>query len=443
MQNLKQENSNLLERIIWLIRLRWIAAAGVVCTLLFIKYSLHFSFPYHFLYAVVFLLIFYNIILYFLCGRLRQKYPEHVFAPVFTNVQISFDLLCLALLIHFSGGVENPFIFYFIFHMIIASILLSRRASFLQATYAIFLFLAMIISEYSGILPHYCLDMLFTGTAHTNPLYLFGVSFAFISTLYFAVYMATSISIKLWEKEGYLEEANKMLEEKDRIKSEYVLRVTHDIKESLAAVQSCVEPVAEKILGPLNSKQDTLLTTAITRTKRLIFFVNALLEITKIKLTQKVKMQYFDLQDVVKTVSQDIIGRAQSKGITFKVNVSPAVVKIYGIRLYIEEAILNLLANSVKYSSRGGTISLDIEEKNNTICIYVRDNGVGIPKEDLPHIFEEFYRAKNVRKIEREGTGLGLAIAKKIVEMHGGKIWLESEEHKGTEIFIELPKKHG
>lgn len=427
------------ERIAWLIRLRWIAVAGVICTLLFVKYILNFSLPYYSLYGVVFVFVFYNIILYFLPGYLKKKYPGHLFAPILANVQISFDLLCLSILIHFSGGIENPFIFYFIFHMIIASILLSRKASFLQATYAVFLFLVVVIGEYTGILLHRCL-VDFTPDMHTNLLYLLGVSFVFITTLYLAVYMATSISTKLREQEKSLQEANSLLQEKDRVKSEYVLRVSHDIKESLAAIQSCIEPVTEGITGTLNRAQSDLLVSAEERAHRLIFFVNALLEITRIKLTKKLDMKQISLCDIIKSVSQDIMARAQHKGVTFTVTMSPSIDTIEGVRVYIEEAILNLLANSVKYTPQGGTISFRIDDKVDDILIIVSDSGIGIPKDELPHIFEEFYRARNVRKIERLGTGLGLSITREIVEMHKGKIWFESEEGKGTTFYIQLPK---
>lgn len=424
----------------WLIRLRWIAAVGVFCALIFVKNYLKFSLPYNVLYSIAGILLIYNGIFYYSVHKFKELLRDYKYANFFAHLQISLDLLSLALLIHFSGGIENPFIFYFIFHMIIASILLSRKASFLQATYAVFLFVFIVLSEYKGFLPHYCLDTFVLSSLHDNVLYVSGIFFVFLTTVYFAVYMATTISATLKEREKNLQEVNLQLQEKDQIKSEYVLRVSHDIKESLAAVQSCIEPVTEKIVGSLNEVQNNLLSTAVGRTQRLIFFVNALLDITRLKLTKKLQMGYFSLADMIHNLSKDIVARAQSKGISFIVHMDSTIGTFKGFKVYIEEAIMNLLANSLKYTPRGGKITLSVNDMSTYIRIIINDTGIGIPADEMPHIFEEFYRAKNVRKIEKQGTGLGLSVTKEIIEKHHGKIRVVSEEHKGTTFEIELPK---
>jgi signal transduction histidine kinase len=111
-----------------------------------------------------------------------------------------------------------------------------------------------------------------------------------------------------------------------------------------------------------------------------------------------------------------------------------------GVRVYIEEAIANLLANSVKYTPQGGRIDITINDKGRDLLIQIKDTGIGIPKDEIPRLFEEFYRGKNAKKIEKMGTGLGLSIAKEIVDMHNGKIWAESEEGRGSTFYIKLPK---
>src|SRR3989338_1256387 len=188
------------ERIHWLIKLRWIAAAGVSLTVFFSSKILKFSLPFFPLYTTIIFLAAYNLVFSLSLSLIRGKASLRLMNRI-ANAQISLDLLSLTALIHFSGGVENPFIFYFIFHMIIAGILLSRRASFLQATLAALLFLAMAVSEYSGILAHHGLGRFIGQDRYNNFIYLSGVSFVFISTIYIAVYMAASISQKLRERE--------------------------------------------------------------------------------------------------------------------------------------------------------------------------------------------------------------------------------------------------
>ncbi len=427
------------ERLYWLIRLRWIAVASVFLTVFLSEHILEFSLPVVPLYAAAAGLGIYNLAFLLLLRSIRGR-ESFVILNRIANGQISLDLFSLVILIHFSGGIENPFLFYFIFHMIIASILLGRRASFLQATFAVLLFSVMVSLEYFAILPHYCLSKFIIQDQHHNFIYITGVASVFISTLYIAVYMATSISRRLKQREKVLEEANLQLEEKDRIKSEYVLRVSHGIKEHLSAIQGCLEPVAGGITGELNAKQFDLVQRAAQRTAKLMSFVVALLQITRIKLYKEMKMEYFSLKDSVLEAIDDTGSKAKAKNISVGFTVEPGVDKIRASREYVQETLTNLLVNSIKYTPPNGHIDVSVWDRGNMVLIEILDNGIGIPENELPRIFEEFYRASNAKETERDGTGLGLSIAKRVVEMHNGRIWVESEEGKGTKLSIELPK---
>ncbi|MFH1783421.1 MAG: HAMP domain-containing sensor histidine kinase [bacterium] len=447
----------LIERSYWFVRLRWIATAGIILAVFFTANILRIHISVFPLYSVGFLLGLYNFFFYIYLRRIEKRklnssFPKEkqneipkgsnlsIVIDRIANTQISLDLLSLAALIHFSGGIENPFIFYFIFHMIIASVLLSRRISFLQATFAVSLFCSMVSLEYLGIMKHYHLRGFIDQSLYNNPVYVAGVSFVFISTLYIAVYMATSISSKLRERERNLKEANKLLMEQDRIKSEYVLRVTHDIKEHLAAIQSCIEPVTGGITGSLNNKQMDLLDRAEKRTEKLLFFVKALLEMTRIKLKESIQMEYFSIKDTVKSTLAHIETKARNKRLAISSHFDPGVDKIRGSRPYIEETISNLLANAVKYTAHNGKVDINISDKGNSVLIKIQDTGIGISEDELPKIFEEFYRASNAKGVEKDGTGLGLSIAKQVVKRHNGKIWVESKLGEGSTFYIRLPK---
>jgi len=432
----------LIERIYWLIRLRWIAVIGIVCAVLFTEKIINIPLAYLPLYSIATFLGLYNLVFLLYLKQIGKKDTTNlpIIANRIANTQISLDLLSLTTLIHFSGGIENPFIFYFIFHMIIASILLSRRAAFLQATLSILLLTITVVLEYLGILSHYCLKGFIHSSLHDDLLYIIAVDFVFISTIYIAVYMATSISKRLREREESLRQVNLLLAEKDRIKSEYVLRVSHDIKEHLSAIESCLDPVVEGITGELNSRQKDLIQRAQQRTDKLLFFVKALLEITRIKLSRHIEMGEFSLKKTVESALNFVDAKAKAKEIIITSNIEPAVDKIYGAQIYIEETIANLLANSVKYTLPKGKVNISVMDKGDSVLIKVNDTGIGIPKEEIPRLFDEFYRASNAREIEREGTGLGLSIAKQVVERHRGRIWVESELGQGSTFYILLPK---
>jgi two-component system phosphate regulon sensor histidine kinase PhoR len=198
--------------------------------------------------------------------------------------------------------------------------------------------------------------------------------------------------------------------------------------------------VAVGITGELNAKQLDLVQRAVKRTAKLMFFVKALLEITRIKLSKEIKMEHFSFKDALAEAIVNIASKAKDKSISINFIIEPSIDKIRGAREYIQETLVNLLANSVKYTPRNGKIDISVNDKGNTILIQIKDTGIGIPKDELPRIFDEFFRASNAKEVERDGTGLGLSIAKQVVQRHNGKIWVESEEGRGSTFYILLPK---
>ncbi|MCM8797932.1 MAG: ATP-binding protein, partial [Candidatus Omnitrophica bacterium] len=379
------EREQVAERLYWLIRLRWLAILGVVVTVSLVKGILKiplFLFP---LSATVVFLTFYNFVFLFLLKKKKRVLKNHsLFLNRIANLQISLDLLSLTLLLHFSGGIENPFIFYFIFHMIISGILLSPRASFFQSSFAIFIFSIMVILEYLGILPHYCLKGFLPVELYRNNLYLGGILFVFITTLYLSSYMAGSISKRLKEREKSLREANLLLEEKDRIKSQYVLRVSHSIKEDLSVISVCLEPVIKGITGALNPQQFDLVERAHQRAEQLMVFVKELLEVTRIKLIKEWKFEYFSLQEIIKEVVGSLSPKIKEKNISLEDNLCSEINKFMGAKEYMREAVYNLLANAIKYTSQGGKIEINLEEREDAFVFQIKDTGIGIPAQEIP-----------------------------------------------------------
>ncbi len=441
MEQIKEYNY-LLTRIRGLIKLRWLAVIGIIGIALLTDFIVDISLPFFHIYFVAILLGIYNFLLLHILQRLKEKiYENSVTVRIIINFQISLDLLALAFLIHFSGGVENPFMFYFIFHMIIAGILLKPKDAFFQAVYAVGLFFLIVFLEKYGVVRHFSLWGDAYNSLHNTPSYIGWMSFVFTSTLFIAVYMASSISGQLKKREKSLKRANMSLKEKDRIKSEYVLKVTHDIKGDLSAIYSCIEPVAEGVIGSLSKEQKNLLQRAKKRSEKLIFFVNDLLDITKLKLMKKSSTEEFSFLELIKDVLENIIPRAKMKKIKFETDIEISSANFRGVKVYIKEILLNLLVNSLNYTPVGGKINFSVKDKEDLVKIEITDTGIGIAKEDLPYVFEEFYRGVNASSLEKQGTGLGLSMAKQIVEMHKGKIRIESEGNEGTRVFVELSKE--
>jgi signal transduction histidine kinase len=244
----------------------------------------------------------------------------------------------------------------------------------------------------------------------------------------------------LKKREQALSEANIQLKEKDRIKDEYVSRVTHDIKGHLTAIQSCLYVSADESSGPLSEKQSDFMNRALKRTLQLTTFVKELLNLTQMRLSGRLQMEAFSMPDCISKALASIASKAESKSITVTSSVEPSVGQIVGNEFSINEMVTNLLFNAVKYTPEGKTIHLEAKSCDGLTQIDITDTGIGIPADDLPNVFEEFFRASNAKKREKDGMGLGLSIVKQIVERHGGTISAQSQEGQGTTFTVSLPK---
>jgi signal transduction histidine kinase len=435
------KSTNLTRRAYWLIQLRWVAIGALVVATFVARELVGVSLPAATLYAISALVLVYNFVLYCLLRywtRGKQELSPTRIGGILT-FQISADLFILAAVLHFSGGIENPFSFFFVFHMVIASILRSKRQSYLQATLAVILFAGLAGLEGEGVLRHYDLIGFAGHGSYSNWTFVVGFLFIFTVTLYLVIYMTASISEQLRTQQGDLQRANTLLEEKDKVKNEYVLRVTHDIKGHLAAIESCVGVVYNGMLGPLNDRQKDMMERAYRRTTKCMAFITALLKLTRMKLSGQLEMERFSLRTCIQNSLASVQSTAQAKSITLEHQIDPAVDEVLGEAVLIEETITNMLFNSVKYTPNGGRVEMDVTQDGGFVHVRIADTGIGIPAAEMPLIFEEFYRAENARAIERDGTGLGLAFARQVVERHGGRIWVESNPGGGSIFTFTLP----
>ncbi len=440
MENLLKSTS-LIQRAYWLIRLRWVAIATLAIATFAASRFMHITLQTTALYTYSGILLLYNFALYDLLRYWTwgDKKPSSRRIGWMLTLQISADLLILTTILHFAGGIENPFSFFFVFHMILVSILRSKGESYVQATVAAILFGGIVILEASGTIPHYNLAGFADHKLYNNVVFMFGFLFVFTVTLYLVVYMTTSISAQLRTQQENYERANALLEKKDQLKNQYVLRLTHDIKGHLAAIESCLEIVIDGTVGPLNEKQADLVERGHRRTVKCMAFVTALLKLTRMKLTGQLEVERFSLKTCVANAVAAVQNRARSKGITLTHTLESSVDELPGEAVLIEETITNLLFNAIKYTPDGGKASLTVKEEGSWIRVTVSDTGIGIPPEAMEHIFEEFYRAPNARATERDGTGLGLAFAKEVVERHGGHIEARNNPEGGTTFTFTLP----
>lgn len=228
----------------------------------------------------------------------------------------------------------------------------------------------------------------------------------------------------------------------DQLKTEFVANISHELKTPLAAIKA----YAETILTSLDMlDQATLVefTQIIYKeSEHLESILEELLDFSRLE--QKaltLEKSTFDLTGLVRESIRSIDELAKSKGVRIELlTKEPVLVKADQRRL--KQVITNLLSNGVKYAKEGTDdkfVKVRVNKFNDRVLLEVADNGVGIPKEYHQKVFERFFRVGTVMDYKVEGAGLGLTIAKQIIELHGGRIWLESEPNVGTTVFVELP----
>jgi len=441
MESLLQSPS-LARRGLWLVQLRW-AAIGALAAATFVSDRvLGVPLAKGHLYVLSGILLLYNATLHgLLRWRTRDEHPpSSATVGRMITLQISGDLVILTTILHFSGGIENPFSFFFVFHMIIASILRSRRQSYVQAGLACTLYGGLVLLECAGWLPHYPLQGFSAHGLYGNAFFVLGTLFVLSATLFLVVFMTTSIVGQLRSQQEDLEQANRQLHEKDKIQNEYVLRVSHDIKGHLAAIQSCVDTVHDGLLGPLSDRQKDMIGRAHRRTAQGLAFVSDLLSLTRTKLAGRPGISCFPLRVMMAKAVAAAQGRAEAKGVRVSVDVAPSIEIVCGEQVLIEETIENLLFNAVRYTPSGGKVRLEVRDQGDEVLIRVQDTCIGIPEDEIDKVFREFYRASNARAMERDGTGLGLSFAKQVAERHGGRIWVQNNPEGGCTFSLALPK---
>jgi two-component system phosphate regulon sensor histidine kinase PhoR len=225
----------------------------------------------------------------------------------------------------------------------------------------------------------------------------------------------------------------------DEMKSDFVNMVAHELRSPLVSIRQQDSVLLEGLAGPLQEKQQEFLKKGMKKIDQLLELINDLLDIAKIEAGRHIQRQVpTDIEQVIKETLSLMGPRAQEQGVTLArscQNMRP----VYADPKSIEEIFNNLVTNAINYSPDGGKVTVTAEGLGEYMEIKVSDTGVGIDPEELPKIFDKFYRVKHAKTRQVMGTGLGLAIVKGVVESHHGTIDVESVPNKGTTFRILLP----
>ncbi|PKO10313.1 MAG: hypothetical protein CVU40_06880 [Chloroflexi bacterium HGW-Chloroflexi-2] len=227
------------------------------------------------------------------------------------------------------------------------------------------------------------------------------------------------------------------LKKMDRIKSDFVSTVSHDLRSPLTAILGYVDLVERA--GPVQDLQKSFLDRIQFSVHNITNLVDDLLNLGRIEAGFDTRKEHLDLSIFTHQAIDELNPKILQSNIRLKINVPDSIGLIYASPIQMRQLLNNLLTNAIKYSKPDTTISVNLQEKESQLILQIEDQGFGIPAVDLPYIFDKFYRSGNVIGTEIPGSGLGLAIVKSIVESHQGRIWVDSTVGQGSTFTVVFP----
>ncbi len=247
---------------------------------------------------------------------------------------------------------------------------------------------------------------------------------------------------QLIQQNRELAAANAELQRLDELKSQFVSVAAHELRTPLASINGFIEMLLDEDFGPLNTEQREYLEIVQRSAGRLLFITNNLLDATRIE-TGRIELVLTpaDLPALAETVAAEFEPQLDAKSQRLTLRAPPGLPAALCDQARTQQIVGNLLSNANKYTPHGGSITISVEpaEEEGFLQVAVTDNGVGIPDEDQQRLFDLFFRAESAHLVDAGGAGLGLFITRSLVELHGGRIWFESEVDHGSTFYVTFP----
>ena len=258
-------------------------------------------------------------------------------------------------------------------------------------------------------------------------------------------HMITDISDRKQAEEAYKQANSDLsrLEKERRNFLRFSRAAAHDLKQPLSAVQTAFDVMLGGRMGEMDEKQRNMLGMCNARLAELMELIRDILDISKLDdIPIDAEMTEVHLGAIAEASVEMVRNLAERKGIQLEVSIPKGLPRVYAAGNRIQYVLTHLLSNAITYNEAGVSVAMGIVTNRKTVHIEVSDTGIGIPPEDLDRVYEEFFRASN--NLDTKGSGLGLSIAKRVIEAHGGKIWVESphpDTGKGCRFTITMPRK--
>lgn len=357
------------------------------------------------------------------------------------KIQMVVDLVLLTAVLHFSGGVENPFQFIYIIHVIIASLLFKGREIFHIAWLAIGLFSLMVLGEHFGSLDHH--HLLSASELTHEPAYMAMSLGSMWIVLLTSAWIGAAIMRHNRTIKDELVQRQDELAQAGKAQLDFFRFVTHEIKSPIVTAQSAVEAARE--LGDEGAAPavDDMLRRAVARLEQATGIVRDLADLTRGSMAARPGFTDVDLAAILTRVLDQQAESMAARNIALTTEIPAGAVTVSGDESMLDKVVSNLVSNAVRYNRDGGSVTVALAPYDGGGLLTVSDEGIGIAPEDQERIFEEFYRTAAAREASRLGSGLGLPIVKRFVEQHGGTIAVDSTPGRGSTFTVRLPGRKG
>jgi two-component system sensor histidine kinase SenX3 len=274
-----------------------------------------------------------------------------------------------------------------------------------------------------------------SGAAHH---YVFVLQVCFVMTfaVYATVFIASSIAGCLRRREEELEGAYRDLQSLEQVKSQFMRKTSHELRAPVGAVQSLLKAAESQMAAEAPGRN--LVERAVQRSESMLDLIDDLLRYSRLQAAQgQDRFEPVELAEVVRSAADLFRAQADEKQVRLEMRVGSAVVM--GGRDSLTDLVNNLISNAIRYTPAGGRVSIEVACNGGVPQLIVSDTGIGIPQDELPRLFDEFFRGERAKQTVQHGTGLGMTIVKRVVDMHGGRIDVLSDAGRGTTFTVRLP----
>jgi signal transduction histidine kinase len=353
------------------------------------------------------------------------------------GLNVTMDVVVMTGAIWATGDIASPLVAIYTIEVTVLALLTNLTCTVLLGAFALLLYITMGLLVVGGVIPQFPTPVEWSGRS-TNYMLLSCGFTAFVIAA--PTWYTAGILRRLRDREHALEAKTVELVDAGKQKAQFMANITHELRTPLQGIMGLSELVAKGIYGDTVDRQRQAMADIKASAKRLHALIDDLLQLAMHDAGKlEVKLEQVDIGEVVTAVAPSAQWLFAGKKLDVSVVIDASVPRIRTDRTKVNQILINLLSNAIKFTPEGGSIAIHVGAREDAVLLEVTDNGVGIPAEAVGRVFDEFYQVDGSSVREYGGVGLGLSLVKRLAELLGGSVSVESELDRGSRFTVTLP----